>query len=263
MCNSPLEQFKPVSFLSTFIGGINLSITNISFMFVFMVCIISFLLKGNLFYFDRLKSVDYSLIDNNPKMLSSRRSEALSGKSDLTFNDFYILLERPWKGSEFRFDNFFNFYYKRALNIKSGVSKEINLFKFVDYNKHDTFNPFLIPSVIILIFEFFYSFILDQVKSVITGDIKLSVKFFPLAFLLFVFILLANLLGMIPYSSTVTAYLIITMTLAFMVNIGVTIYALKIHGLHWFSFFFTWGGTCNIMAFINHYWISFVFSSRS
>jgi len=65
--------------------------------------------------------------------------------------------------------------------------------------------------------------------------------YFPFIFTLFVFVLFANLIGMIPFTFTVTSHIIVTFALAMVVFIGVTIIALVKHGMHFFSFFFPSG----------------------
>jgi F-type H+-transporting ATPase subunit a len=67
------------------------------------------------------------------------------------------------------------------------------------------------------IFEFFYVFILDMVKA--QAGLSAYV-FFPLFVLVFTFILLANLIGLIPFSFTLTAQLIIPFFLALSFNLG-------------------------------------------
>lgn len=51
MVYSPLEQFEPVSFCSILLNYINLSITNISFMFIFIILVFIFFLNGHFFVF--------------------------------------------------------------------------------------------------------------------------------------------------------------------------------------------------------------------
>ena len=55
------------------------------------------------------------------------------------------------------------------------------------------------------------------------------------------FILVGNLLGMIPYSYTFTSQIIVTFAMAITVFVGVTVIALIKHGLHFFTFFFPSG----------------------
>ena len=57
-----------------------------------------------------------------------------------------------------------------------------------------------------------------------------GMRFFPLVFSLFMFILVANLLGMFPYAFTVTSHLIVTFALAMLVFSTVTLYGLFRHG---------------------------------
>ena len=56
-------------------------------------------------------------------------------------------------------------------------------------------------------------------------------RFFPLLFTVFTFILFSNLLGLIPYSFTITSHLIITFALALGLFGGINVVGLKKHGL--------------------------------
>jgi len=62
--------------------------------------------------------------------------------------------------------------------------------------------------------------------------------FFPFVFTLFFFVLMGNLLGMMPYAFTYTSHIAVTFALAAFVIVLVTVVALRIHGLHFFSYFF-------------------------
>ncbi len=68
-------------------------------------------------------------------------------------------------------------------------------------------------------------------------------QYFPFIFTLFMFILFANALGLLPFGLvglhgfTVTSHIIVTFALAIMVFIGVTVIGIIKHGLHFFSFF--------------------------
>ena len=62
-------------------------------------------------------------------------------------------------------------------------------------------------------------------------------KYFPIIFTLFMFVLLGNLLGMVPYSFTFTSHIIVTFGMAFTIFIGVTILGFVKHGMHFFTFF--------------------------
>ncbi len=66
-------------------------------------------------------------------------------------------------------------------------------------------------------------------------------RFFPFVFALFFFVLMGNLLGLLPYSFTYTSHIAVTFGLAMLVIVVVTAVALRIHGTHFFSYFFPEG----------------------
>ena len=82
-----------------------------------------------------------------------------------------------------------------------------------------------------------------------TGIMSMSVgsigpegrRFFPFIFTLFFFVLMGNLLGLLPYSFTYTSHIAVTFGLAMLVIVVVTAVALRIHGMHFFSYFFPQG----------------------
>ena len=62
-------------------------------------------------------------------------------------------------------------------------------------------------------------------------------KYFPFIAVLFFFILLLNLVGLVPYSFTVTSHLIVTFTLSFSIFIGINIICVNIYKLEMLSLF--------------------------
>ena len=66
-------------------------------------------------------------------------------------------------------------------------------------------------------------------------------KFFPFVFTLFFFVLFGNLLGLLPFSFTYTSHIGVTFGLAAVVIVLTTVVALKIHGWHFFTYFFPAG----------------------
>lgn len=82
--------------------------------------------------------------------------------------------------------------------------------------------------------ELSYEFIANTVRQN-AGDE--GMKFFPLIFTLFMFVLFCNVFGMLPYSFTVTSHIIVTFALASMVFLTVILVGLLRHGLRFFSLF--------------------------
>ncbi len=82
--------------------------------------------------------------------------------------------------------------------------------------------------------EMLYEFVADMVdKNAGHG----AEPYFPFVFTLFLFVLLGNLLGLIPYSFVYTGQIIITFALAITVFIGVTIIGIARHGFRFLSLF--------------------------
>lgn len=82
--------------------------------------------------------------------------------------------------------------------------------------------------------EMSYEFVADMVD---TNAGHGAEPYFPFVFTLFMFVLFANSLGLIPYSYTVTSQIIVTFALAAVVFTGVTIVGFAKHGLHFLRFF--------------------------
>lgn len=92
----------------------------------------------------------------------------------------------------------------------------------------------LIPTRLQSIAELIYGFVRQTVRDTAGTD---GLKYFPIIFTIFVFVLLSNLLGLIPYSFTVTSHLAVTATMALGVFVSVILIGFIKHGLHFLSFF--------------------------
>ena len=82
--------------------------------------------------------------------------------------------------------------------------------------------------------ELTYEFIVRMIDQNVGQEGR---RYVPFVFTLFMFILLGNLLGMIPYSFTFTSHIIVTFALAALVFVGVTLIGIFRHGLHFLSLF--------------------------
>lgn len=92
----------------------------------------------------------------------------------------------------------------------------------------------MVPSRLQSVVELLYDFVADTVRSSAGHE---GMKFFPLVFSLFIFILVLNLAGMLPYGFTVTSHIIVTAALAGLVIMTVIVYGLMAHGTHFFGLF--------------------------
>ncbi|MAI10339.1 MAG: F0F1 ATP synthase subunit A [Rhodospirillaceae bacterium TMED167] len=85
-----------------------------------------------------------------------------------------------------------------------------------------------------LLAELSYEFIAKMVSDNIGKEGK---PYFSFIFTIFMFVLFGNFLGMLPYSFTFTSHIAVTLTMALVIFVLVTVIALMKHGMHFFSFF--------------------------
>jgi len=86
--------------------------------------------------------------------------------------------------------------------------------------------------------ELSYEMVANTIKSNVGNEGR---DYFPLIFTVFMFVLVSNLAGMLPYSFTVTSHIAVTFTLASFIFLGVTLIAILKHGVKFFGFFLPHG----------------------
>ena len=94
--------------------------------------------------------------------------------------------------------------------------------------------PGRLQSAAEMAYNFTYQMAVDQIGP--EGK-----KFFPFIFTLFFFVLMGNVLGLVPFSFTYTSHIAVTAALAVLVIVLVTVVAIREHGLHFFTYFFPAG----------------------
>jgi F-type H+-transporting ATPase subunit a len=105
----------------------------------------------------------------------------------------------------------------------------------------------MVPGRLQSLVELIYDFIADLIESNAGREGR---KYFPFFFTLFTFVLMGNLLGMIPGSFTFTSHIIVTFTMALFVVVSVTIIGIAKHGLHFFSFFVPKGAPTAVLPLL-------------
>ena len=91
-----------------------------------------------------------------------------------------------------------------------------------------------IPGRMQMFVELLYTFLRNMVEGVAGKE---GLKFFPYIITVFMFILLSNILGLIPTSFTTTSHIAVTATLALTVFLTVTILGFVKHGLGFLGLF--------------------------
>ena len=92
----------------------------------------------------------------------------------------------------------------------------------------------IVPNKVQLIAEMFYNFIAKMISDTAGSKAR---PYFPFIFSLFMFVLVCNMIGMLPYSFTVTSHIIITLIMAMFIFIAVTIIGFIKHGFKYLSLF--------------------------
>ena len=96
----------------------------------------------------------------------------------------------------------------------------------------------IVPGRLQSLAETAYEFVHELVTGQVGDEGK---RFFPFVFALFMFVLFGNLLGRVPYAFTFTSHIAVTFALAMIVFVLITVVAISIHGMHFFSYFFPEG----------------------
>jgi F-type H+-transporting ATPase subunit a len=92
----------------------------------------------------------------------------------------------------------------------------------------------LVPGRFQSMAELSYEFVANTIRSSAGME---GMKFFPLVFSLFMFIMVSNMIGIIPYTFTVASHIIVTASLALLVFVTVLVYGFYKNGLKFFKLF--------------------------
>ena len=105
----------------------------------------------------------------------------------------------------------------------------------------------LVPGRFQSIAEMSYEFAADMVRTTAGNE---GMRFFPLVYSLFMFILVANLIGIIPYTFSITSHIIVTAAFALFVFFTVLVYGFYRNGPKFFRIFVPSGVPAYILPLI-------------
>lgn len=105
----------------------------------------------------------------------------------------------------------------------------------------------LVPGRLQSVSEMAYEFVGNMLRDAAGTQ---GMRFFPLVFSLFMFVLVANLLGLIPYFFTITSHIIVTFGLAILVIGTVIVYGFMKHGLGFLKLFVPHGVPVYLMPLV-------------
>lgn len=96
----------------------------------------------------------------------------------------------------------------------------------------------LVPGRLQSMVEMSYEMVASMLRDNVGNEGR---QYFPFIFTLFMFVLTCNLMGMLPYSFTVTSHIAVTFALSIFIFIAVTVIAIAKHGTKFFGFFLPHG----------------------
>lgn len=106
----------------------------------------------------------------------------------------------------------------------------------------------VVPGKIQSAAEMTYEFTANMIHQTAGRD---GMRFFPFVFAIFMFVLLSNVLGLLPYSFAVTSQIVVTAALALLINGLVVVYGLFKHGPGWLRLFVPHGVNPFLLPFIS------------
>jgi len=92
----------------------------------------------------------------------------------------------------------------------------------------------LVPTRMQSVAEMAYEFVASMLRDAAGTD---GMRFFPMVFSIFMFVLFGNLFGMFPYFFTITSHIIVTFALAMLVILTVVIYGFMRNGMKFLKLF--------------------------
>jgi ATP synthase subunit 6 len=106
---------------------------------------------------------------------------------------------------------------------------------------------FVVPNHWQVVLEAIYKMVLSMVVDNI--GVNRGQYFFPLIFSIFFYIVCLNVVGLVPYSFTLTSHFIVTFALSLAIFLGINIICIRTHGVEFFSLFLP-SGTSAALAFL-------------
>lgn len=101
-----------------------------------------------------------------------------------------------------------------------------------------TINLFLLPNNFQILLEHFFDFVLSMLFDIIGKE---GQKHFIFLYTLIIFILVFNLIGLVPFSFTITSHLVNTFSLSLLVFFAINFLCVYLHKTKIFFFIFTSG----------------------
>ena len=105
----------------------------------------------------------------------------------------------------------------------------------------------IVPNRLQTLAEMSYEFVASTVRQ---SAGEAGMRFFPFVFSIFMFVFFANIIGLIPYTFTVTSQIVVTFAFAALIIGMVMVYGFYKHGMHFLNLFVPSGVSPILLPFI-------------
>ena len=123
----------------------------------------------------------------------------------------------------------------------------IIFFTLIIFLSSSVYSANLVPTYYQYLVELLYKFIINTVKQQIGLR---GFTYFPIFFLIFFFIATTNLLGLVPFSFTLTSQVVLTFLIALSFNLGLILLGFYIHNFRFFNLFIPHGAPLVLIPLI-------------
>ncbi len=201
--------------------------------------------SSNSFFSTISSKISILVINYKKNLFKSLANYSISDNFSIMYQ--YILTKTLGNSSSFVLPyNFYSIKLQQSNQPNSYFLYFLRVFFFFTF-----FFKKLISNLYNIILIQIYNFGLNTVVTTFSSsDLKKLLKYFPFFLSMFFFILLLNTIGIIPYSSTVSSYLSVTLILTLIIIIGAYFTVFSLHGIHFFSLFMPQGCPFILIFFI-------------
>lgn len=223
---------KIVSFLKT----MNLPFNYIVF-FYKNVVFSSFFKRSNSLFNTISVTISTLLVNYKKNLFKSLTNYSINSNF---FTMYTFISQKQLDNANLLSTSSYNFYLIKSMN--SSLANNYFLYFLRIFYFFTFFFKKLVSNLYNMVLLQIYNFALNTVTTTFcTSDLKKSLKYFPFFLSIFFFLLVLNTIGLVPYSSTVSSYLSVTLFLTLIVILSAYITTFLLHGIKFFNLFMPQG----------------------
>ena len=205
-------------------------------------------------FFQSSSSLFNSISLNTSILLINYKKNLFRSLTNYSISSNFSIMYGYIKSKQLNTDNLLFILPYNFFSIKNKQNNFINSYFLYFLRVYFFFTFFfkkLVSNLYNIVLIQIYSFGLNTVVSTFSAsDLKKSLKYFPFFLSMFFFILVLNTIGIIPYSSTVSSYLSVTLILTLIIIIGAYFTVFTLHGINFFNLFMPQGCPFILIFFI-------------